>query len=123
MQHAEPHRHAAPESARARHFTFDRARKRERFAIRGLKKLTGGLARHSAGFDLARPRDSDEVIKLQRHAKTIEAGTKIRGRGWNAHRDLLLFQMESAENASRRDMAALILTWAVPAARLRRSDV
>jgi hypothetical protein len=35
----------------------------------------------------------------------------------------LLFQMESAENASRRDMAALILTWAVPAARLRRSDV
>ena len=95
--------------------------KRERLAIRGLKKLTGGLARHSAGFDLARPRDSDEVIKLQSHAEAIEAGAEIRSRGRNAHRDLLLFQRESAENARKRDMAALILTWAVSAA--RRSDV
>jgi hypothetical protein len=117
VEHTEPHGYAAPKPAGPRHFAFDCAGKRERFAIRGLKKLTRSLACHCASFDLARARDRYEVIKPQGHAQAIETGAKIRGRGWNAHRDLLLFQKESAENTSKRGMAALILTWPVSAAR------
>jgi hypothetical protein len=54
---------------------------------------------------------------LQSNSQAIEAGAKIRRRGWNAHRDLLLFQRELADNARKRDMAALILTWPQSAAR------
>ena len=121
VEHTEPDRDAAPKPARARHLSLNRARECERLAIRGLKKLTRSLARHRPGFDLARAGDCDEVIKLQSHSETIETGAKIRRRGWNAHRDLLLFQRESAENARRRDIAALILTW--PQSAARRSEV
>ena len=117
VQHTEPDRYAAPKSARARHFALDRAGKRERLAIRCLKKLAGSLACHCASSDLARAGDRDEVINLQSHAQAIETGAKIRGRGWNAHRDLLLFQKKSAEDTRTRGMAALILTWPVSAAR------
>ena len=121
VEHTEPDRHAAPKPARARHFSLNRARESEWLAIRGLKKLTRRLTRHRAGFDLARPAHCDEVIKSQSHSEAIETGAKIRRRGWNAHRDLLLFQRESAENARKRDMAALILTW--PQSAARRSEV
>ena len=100
VEHTEPDRYAAAKPARARHFAFDRAGKSKRLAIRGLKKLPRRLSRHRAGFDLARPRDRDEVINLQSHAEAIETGAEIRSRGGNAHRDLLLFQRKSAENAS-----------------------
>ena len=63
----------------------------------------------------------DVVIDAQRDTETIKAGAEIRSRGGNAHCDLLLFQRKSPENAGERTMAALILTRAVPRARLRKS--
>lgn len=117
VEDTKPHRYAASQSARARHFSLDRARKSERLAIRRFKKLPRRLPRHRASFDFIRPADRDKIIKLQSDSEAIEAGAKIRRRGRNAYRDLLLFQRESAENARKRDMAALILTWPQSAAR------
>ena len=55
VEHAEPDRDAAPESARARHFAFDRARKLERFAIRCRKNLRAACrAIPPASISLAR---------------------------------------------------------------------
>lgn len=117
VEQAEPQRDAASEPAGAGHLARDRARKGEGFAARRAKKSAACLPGHGAGFDLARPRHRNEVINPQGHAEAIEAGTEIRSRGRNADRDLLFFQMKSAESASQRGMTALILTCAIAAAR------
>ena len=92
VEHAEPYRDAAPESARAgtrlRPCTRNRT-VRSRLA----RKNWCAAAVPSDGSDRARARHRDEVIELQGHPEAIEAGTEIRSRGGNAHRDLLLFQI------------------------------
>jgi hypothetical protein len=117
VKHTEADRYTAPKPTGPRHFPCHDTGKPEGLAVRGLEKSTSRLARHRASLDLTRPGNCDEIIKLQGNPQAIEAGAKIRRRGRNAHRDLLLFQRKSAENARKRDMAALILTWPQSAAR------
>ena len=117
VKHTEPDRHAAAETTGARYFPCHHAGKRERLAPRHTKKLSGGLLRHRARFDLPGTRDGDVIIDLQSDAKTIKPRAEIRSGGGNPHRDLLLFQRESPESSGAGRMAALTLTRAVPAAR------
>ena len=117
VEHAQPHGHTAAEPAGARHFAVDRTREWKRRAAGGLEKFPRRLLRHRAGFLRARAGNGDVVVKSQGHAKAIETGAEIRSSRGNAHRDLLLFQMNSSEVVSGKAMAALTLTCSHPAAR------
>ena len=97
MKYTEPHRHAAPEPARAGHIAHNRAGKRKGFAADGAEKPARRLPRHPVAALLARMRDGDEVVNLEGDAETVETGAEIRSGGRDAHRDLLLFQWKSPE--------------------------
>ena len=110
VEHAEAHRHAAPEPARARDLPST-------VQVNGngahpdlLEKLARRGARHRHRVGFRGFGHGDVVVNLQRDAQTVEAGAEIRSGGGHAHRDLLLFQRKSAEMPLRRAMTDLNLT-------------
>src|SRR5262245_48790452 len=121
MEHPEPDGHAAAQSTRPRDFTGNRTGKRERLAVRRMEKLTSGLLCHRPRFELSGTRHRDKIVDLQRDSQAIETRTEIRSRRGDAHRNFLLFQKRSPENAGERTMA-LILTRDLATARHGRSN-
>ena len=73
VEHAQPHRYTAAQSARARHLALDHAGKCKGLAASRAEKSAGGLLRHCTRFEPLRARYRYQVVDLQSYAEAIKA--------------------------------------------------